>query len=322
MINREIDYVMEVAKYGSILKAAEKLYISSSALSKYIQNLEARLNVKLFDRIGKRFALTYAGERYLYWISRQQELIKEMESELTDIANSIQGTITIGTPIGLSALWINNTLKRFNEIYPKVKIHLIEDTSKEITQLAVANKVDFAIVENTKDDDSLIYCNLYEETMTLISSKGNTDLNNAAVRNESHKYPWVSLDDCTEMNFIMPWSDQNISTMMNTVLKNREIEIDPLVTTKSISSIMNCVLAGIGITITTDFAVYLTNLQDEVDIYSIGETPITRKWALVYNRNHYLPEHTKKIIDMTIEDYKTLGTSVDKGKDECLKSYF
>lgn len=312
MINREIDYVMEVAECGSILKASEKLYISSSALSKYIQNLEARLNVKLFDRIGKRFALTYAGERYIYWISRQQEIIKEMESELTDIANSLQGTITVATPFGLSALWIKQTLKQFHNIYPKVKIHLIEATSKEITQLAVSNKVDFAIVENTNDDNALIYCNLYEETVTLVSSKDNSKLRNSAIISKDHKYPWIALNECSDMDFIMPWSDQNINTMLDKVLTNQNTKIDPLITTKSISSIMDCVLANIGITITTDFAVYLANLQKEVDIYSIGDSPITRKWALVYNRHHYIPEHTRKMIEMTIEDYKTLKINADK----------
>lgn len=318
MINREIDYVMEVAECGSILKASEKLYISSSALSKYIQNLESRLNVKLFDRIGKKFALTYAGERYLYWIKRQQEIIREMESELTDIANSLQGTITVATPIGLSARWIKQTLRQFNDIYPQVKIHLIEDTSKEITQLAVSNKVDFAIVENTNDDDSLIYCNLYEETVSLISSRDNIELREKSIISENHKYPWLSLRDCADMDFIMPWSDQSINTMMIKALAAEGIEIDPLVTTKSISSIMNCVLANIGITITTDFAVYLANLQEDVDIYSIGDSPITRKWALAYNKHHYLPEHTKKMIEMTIDDYKTLKSNDDQFKKAAL----
>lgn len=311
MINREIDYVMEVAKHGSILKAAEKLYISSSALSKYIQNLEARLEVRLFDRVGKKFVLTYAGERYLHWITKQQELLYEMESELTDIANSIKGTITIGTPFGLSELWIIKTLKAFNQLYPKIKIRLIENVSTEITQLAISNKVDFALVEHTKNDTALCYHNLYEETLVLVSSKNNDKLHSLSKARKDHKYPWISLKNCADMNFVMPLPEQSISGIVADLLKSEMIDIDPLITTRSISSIMNCVLNDLGITVTTDYAVHLMGLQDRASFYSVGKTPIVRQWALAYNKDHYLTEHTKKIINMTIQTYKELGSKID-----------
>ena len=61
-MDKNVQYILEVAKCGGITKAANNLYITPSALSKFVQAREEELNVQLFHRIGKRFVLTAAGE--------------------------------------------------------------------------------------------------------------------------------------------------------------------------------------------------------------------------------------------------------------------
>ena len=60
-MDKNVQYILEVAKCGGITKAANNLYITPSALSKFVQAREEELNVQLFHRIGKRFVLTAAG---------------------------------------------------------------------------------------------------------------------------------------------------------------------------------------------------------------------------------------------------------------------
>ena len=62
---KEQTYVCVLAECGNITKAAERLFISQPALSIYISTLEKNLGVRLFDRSGKRFTLTWAGEMYV-----------------------------------------------------------------------------------------------------------------------------------------------------------------------------------------------------------------------------------------------------------------
>ena len=64
-MDKGIEYILEVARCGGITKAAENLFITPSALSKFVQAREAELQVKLFHRVGKRFVLTQAGEYYV-----------------------------------------------------------------------------------------------------------------------------------------------------------------------------------------------------------------------------------------------------------------
>ena len=78
-MDKNVQYILEVAKCGGITKAANNLYITPSALSKFVQAREEELNVQLFHRIGKRFVLTAAGE---YYVGRCKE-IETIQKEIT-----------------------------------------------------------------------------------------------------------------------------------------------------------------------------------------------------------------------------------------------
>ena len=56
---KDLKYVSAIAKYESISQAANELYITQPSLSGYLKNLENRMGLPLFQRIGKRMVLTY-----------------------------------------------------------------------------------------------------------------------------------------------------------------------------------------------------------------------------------------------------------------------
>lgn len=80
-MDKNIQYILEVARQGGITKAANKLYITPSALSRFVQARESELNVLLFHRVGKRFVPTEAGK---YYIQKCQE-IEQLQLELNFI---------------------------------------------------------------------------------------------------------------------------------------------------------------------------------------------------------------------------------------------
>ena len=97
--NKNMEYVAAVAQYDSITAAAESLYISQPALSRFISNLEKRIGVTLFQRVGNRFLLTYEGERFLYHAKRIMEIEQELQNELSDINKQKQGRLRLALPV-------------------------------------------------------------------------------------------------------------------------------------------------------------------------------------------------------------------------------
>ena len=75
---KDLSYVLAIARYQNITKAANSLYVTQPTLTKFLQNLEAELGQKLFRKLGHRFVLTYAGERYVEKASEILNLKKEL----------------------------------------------------------------------------------------------------------------------------------------------------------------------------------------------------------------------------------------------------
>ena len=97
---KEQEYVCALAENGTITAAAKELFISQPALSIYINNLEKSLGVRLFERVGKQFILTYAGEQYVEKAKLILQLSHELDEKLKDITGNYSGRIRIGAAPG------------------------------------------------------------------------------------------------------------------------------------------------------------------------------------------------------------------------------
>lgn len=92
----ELRYVREVAKQKSFSKAAEKLYVSQSALSQKIAKLESTLGVRIFQRTTKSVSLTEAGEILVQYADKILSLCGELESQMNAFSNSAYSNVSIG----------------------------------------------------------------------------------------------------------------------------------------------------------------------------------------------------------------------------------
>lgn len=93
---KELTYVLALARNESITKAAQELYLTQPALTRFLQRLESSVGQPLFCRLGNRLVPTYAGEKY---IERAQEILflkKQLDEEMQDIAQNHRGQLRIG----------------------------------------------------------------------------------------------------------------------------------------------------------------------------------------------------------------------------------
>lgn len=101
---KHLEHLLALADTGSFSRAAEKLFITQSALSRSIQNLEEDLGGKVLDRIGKRNELTPLG---LEVVSRARHIVRDA-AELRDSVKLLQvggkGAISVGLGSGPAAL--------------------------------------------------------------------------------------------------------------------------------------------------------------------------------------------------------------------------
>lgn len=93
---RPFELVIEIARQGSISKAADAVQLSQPTLSKYLQRLEGELGVELFDRTTLPLRLTEAGERYVSAGNRMLDAANRLQKELQELKVDGERTVTLG----------------------------------------------------------------------------------------------------------------------------------------------------------------------------------------------------------------------------------
>ena len=110
------------AKQGSLSAAAEALYITQPAVTKGIQRLQEHYEIKLFNRFGKKMALTDAGE-VLYGIAESIfEMENQAEESLRDFQQRKRGFLRILSSESFGSYYLPFIINRFIQANPKIRI--------------------------------------------------------------------------------------------------------------------------------------------------------------------------------------------------------
>lgn len=117
-----------VASLKSISRAAEKLYLTQSAMSSRIATLEAELGILLLDRRDKQFKLTGAGARFLVYAQKLLELQREVKAEMGS-GQAMAMSMRIGAIESVLHSWLIPWLEKLRADYPGLELELTVETT-------------------------------------------------------------------------------------------------------------------------------------------------------------------------------------------------
>lgn len=131
MLLRQMKYFVAIVDCNSFTEAAERCYISQSAISQQMAALEGDLGVKLFVRAGRKFSLTPAGE---YFYGKSKALLASAEEIVAETRRLTDGELrlNIGYLAGYYGYELQNTVVEFSSIYPEVVVQIFKGTHEEL----------------------------------------------------------------------------------------------------------------------------------------------------------------------------------------------
>lgn len=124
----ELTAFIAIAEHQSFSGAARVLGVSPSALSHSMRNLEARLEMRLFNRTTRSVALTEAGEQLLQGVRPLLNDLTNVVNEVTSARNTPSGSIRISASESSIRLLIANVVPTFLKTYPQIHIEFVADT--------------------------------------------------------------------------------------------------------------------------------------------------------------------------------------------------
>ncbi len=136
-----------VYQSNSIIKAAEKLYISQPAVSQQIKKLETEIKTPLFTRLHKRIVPTSAAHRLFGTVS---PFLEQLACEIDNISTPMDrpyGTLKIGAPIIFGTTYLPRICHAFRTKYPDVRFTVKFGESDEILDLLNKGELDLALID-------------------------------------------------------------------------------------------------------------------------------------------------------------------------------
>lgn len=145
----------EVAKCQSFSKAAKELYISQSAVSQGIKQLERELQVRLFTRTPKGVNLTSEGNLLFEYVNSAINLINVGEKKLFQAKGLMVGELKIGVGDTISRYFLLPYLEIFHNQFPNIKLKIMNRTTLELCSMLKSGEIDIAICNLPIEDASI-----------------------------------------------------------------------------------------------------------------------------------------------------------------------
>lgn len=165
--SEELTIFVAVVESGSFSRAAERLGLANSAISRAVKKLEGKLGINLLNRTTRQLSLTEEGERYF---RRIQGVLQEMaaaETEVMEAKLTPRGTLRIDAATPVMLHFLLPMIKPFRERYPEISLSLV---SSETFINLIERKVDVAIRVGKLTDSSLRARPLFSSYRKIIAS--------------------------------------------------------------------------------------------------------------------------------------------------------
>ena len=191
---RQIQAIIAVFEEGSFTRAAQRENATQSGISQHVAAAERTLGLELFTRTAKGVTPTPAGQRYYKRCIDAMGQLESAHEEVRGFASAIAGDLRIGLMPTMTRAALAPTLERFTPQCPDVKLHIVEGYSGLLTDMVLADELDFAVVPTFEGRVGLKSRLLVRDREMLLSGRG---------KKFEHLEP-IRLKDCGPLKLIVP----------------------------------------------------------------------------------------------------------------------
>ena len=263
-----------IVEMKSFSKAAEAAFVTQSAMSHLIKNLEDELGGKLLNRSGKTVTPTSAGKILYEHAKKILEDYRAMENDVYNVVKRIKGPLYLGASTTVSKYLLPQVLYDFSKNFPEVQINLsVSSTEKMISELHQGG-IDIAIVEGNIGDKKIVFKEIARDEIVLITSD-----NNILTKKKS-----VTPEDLLHQPYIMPEAGSGMREFIDEFLNMMKIDLQDINVIMTLSDpelIVRLVQSGIGIAFVSKWSIFKTMTDETIKLLKISRKRLYRKIYLI-----------------------------------------
>ncbi len=283
---RHLKLVKAVAEKGSLTKAVDQLYLSQSALSHQLKEIESQLGTTLFHRINKKLVITSAGKIVYDSAKRILDEIEKTEVAIKKNISGGEGKLRIATECFTCYHWLPGLMKAFKREFPKVELEIFPRSTTEPVKHVLSGELDLAIVSGDIADTNVAATELFTDEMM-------------AVVPENH--PWankkfVKPSDFQEQTIIIHSFPLNSVTLFREVLIPNDVTPKKVLAMQVTEAIIEMIKADMGIMVFAKWIISPHLKGNDLKLVPVTKKGLFRKWYAVTLKEKETPAYVENFI--------------------------
>ena len=296
---RQLEIFLAVAETGHVTAASRRVFLTQSAVSMAISELENLLNGPLFDRHGKRLVLNDRGRLLLPYAQEIVSKIKDIEALLTE-NETVSGNLYVGASFTIGNYILPYIVSAFTKRYPQARINMVIGHSRQIEQAVGESKVDVALIEGLVKSDKVDIIPWLTDKLSIISSP-----NHPLAQKEK-----LSPEDIQDAPWVMPKEDSSLIEIFKGELSKYLDRIYVFMELGHTEAIKRAVEAGLGLSCISSLTICRELERGWLKELHIPELKITRQLLLVLRKGKIRTNLLQKFISFC-DLLRTYHTMID-----------
>jgi len=228
-----------VAEARSFTRAAEVVHLTQPGISKHIKQMEEYYGLPLFDRLGKKVALTQAGEILSEATQEIMASVTAAEQRIEELKGLRRGKLVLGASFGPGIYILPDVLAVFRKQYPAVEVTVDISLSAKIVAKILANRLDLGLVSPEAHDPRLFSREFMTDELIAIVPRNHLWANKKRIR------PQELLGE----TFIVEARGAGTRAVVEERLKQKGIVLTKVVDFGNVEGVKRAVEAGLGVSI-------------------------------------------------------------------------
>lgn len=227
-------YFHETAQTGSIRRAAERLHVAPSAVSRQILKLEHDFGAPLFERGSQGVRLTAAGELLARQTQRTFRELGRVRDAIDDLRGLRRGEVTVFVMEGLVADFLPELLAEFHDRYQNVSFNIRTAATDRIVEALVRDEADIGVTFNAPDRSDLVFVADYAEPLDCLVAPDHPLAAADSVR----------LRDMMRYPMALPEVSFGVRQMFDRAMRRKKLDPQVFITTNSLELTKTLTMTG------------------------------------------------------------------------------
>lgn len=285
---RDLQVFLAVSTRLNFTRAGEDVHLSQPSVSVRMRQLEEELGVKLFEQLGKRVALTEAGQLLVPYATRVIAAMSDARDAIDGLQGLERGALRIGASTTPGMYVIPRTVAHFKRRYPKIEVHLAVKDTRQIEEGVIRNEFDFGFVGGHLAGNEVDVLPWIIDEIILIVPLGHRLAGKRS----------VTPQDLSSEKFIFREQGSATRAVVATHLRKFRVDAEAVMEIENPESVKKAVQNGLGIAFISAFAAETDLKAKTLVAVEIRNLKIRRELKIVYRRDKQLSRAAQTFIEM------------------------